>query len=83
MVLNRQVHVINKFFRGESGGPILLRHVKFPGEAMAGNRKSPAAFRLIVPVFGATKKLNFRRGQEFKDPFGTQDRLIPASARGL
>lgn len=82
MVLNRQVHVINKFFRGGSGNQILLRHVKFPGEAMAGNRKYTAAFRLIVPVFGA-KKLNFRRGQEFKDPFGIQDRLIPRSARGL
>ena len=28
-------------------------------------------------------KLNFRPSQEFKDPYGTQDRLLPRSARGI
>lgn len=40
--------------------------------------------QLLVYLNGrGTRKLNFNREQEFTDPFGTQDRLIPKSAKGL
>jgi len=29
------------------------------------------------------RKLDFKPGHEFKDPYGTQDRLLPRGARGI